>query len=114
VLGVTGDSLTDGVYMRPSPHATLMEFFPPSIFIRDMETPTRTLGVNYMAWWKDQSVCFLVGRLQTIADVKCRSFSGKKLPTPNLPQDYAAWTSQHVSIDVKAVARAVHEALSQS
>jgi hypothetical protein len=114
VLGVTGDALTDGVYMRPSPHATLMEFFPPSIFMHDMEIPTRTLGVSYMAWWKDQSVCFFVGRLRLIADLKYRSFSGKKLPTPNLPQDYAAWTSQQISVDAKAVARAVHEALSQS
>jgi len=53
-MGVYGDSLADSVFMRPSGHSTLMEFFPSDVFIRDAETAIRSLGIRYIAWWNDQ------------------------------------------------------------
>jgi hypothetical protein len=54
VMGVYGDSLADSVFMRPSGHSTLMEFFPSGFFTRDAETAVRSLGIRYIAWWNDQ------------------------------------------------------------
>lgn len=56
MLGVTGEPLADGYYMRPSPRSTLMEFFPPNIFMRDMEIPMRSIGIKYVAWWHSRYV----------------------------------------------------------
>ncbi|KAG2124454.1 hypothetical protein DEU56DRAFT_827468 [Suillus clintonianus] len=54
ILGVYGDSLADSVFMRPSGHSILMEFFPSDVFTRDAETAVRSLGIDYMAWWNDR------------------------------------------------------------
>jgi hypothetical protein len=54
VMGVYGDSLADSVFMRPSGHSTLMEFFPSGFFTRDAETAVRSLGIRYIAWWNDR------------------------------------------------------------
>lgn len=54
VLGVYGESLADSVFMRPSEHSTLMEFFPSGVFNRDTEISAHSLGVRYIGWWNDQ------------------------------------------------------------
>jgi hypothetical protein len=54
ILGVYGDSLADSVFLRPSGHSALMEFFPSDVFTRDAETAVRSLGINYIAWWNDR------------------------------------------------------------
>jgi hypothetical protein len=59
VLGVYGETLADSVFMRPSEHSTLMEFFPSGIFNRDAEISAHSLGVRYMGWWNDQYALLL-------------------------------------------------------
>lgn len=54
VLGVGNGDLLDAAFMKPSPQATLMEFFPDGRFFRDEEVVLRSRGVNYMAWWSDR------------------------------------------------------------
>lgn len=54
VLGVAHGDLLDAAFMKPSPHATLMEFFPDGRFFHDEEVVLRSRGVNYIAWWSDR------------------------------------------------------------
>jgi hypothetical protein len=54
VLGVHGNELLDSMFMKPSPHATLMEFFPTGTFTRDEELVVHSRGINYVAWWHDR------------------------------------------------------------
>ncbi|KAJ8589367.1 hypothetical protein M405DRAFT_738703 [Rhizopogon salebrosus TDB-379] len=54
VLGVYGESLADSVFMRPSGHSTLMEFFPSGVFNRNTEIAAHSLGLRYIGWWNDQ------------------------------------------------------------
>lgn len=42
--------------MKPSPQATLMEFFPADTFARDRELAAYSLGFHYVAWWGNQYV----------------------------------------------------------
>jgi hypothetical protein len=56
VLGVYGESLADSVFMRPSGHSTLMEFFPSGVFNRNTEIAAHSLGLRYIGWWNDQYV----------------------------------------------------------
>jgi hypothetical protein len=54
VIGVYGTNLADTYFMKPSPHTTLMEFFPSGYFLRDQELPVRYLGWRYIAWWNNR------------------------------------------------------------
>jgi hypothetical protein len=54
VIGIFGTNLADTYFMKPSPHTTLMEFFPSGYFSRDQELPARYLGWRYIAWWNDR------------------------------------------------------------
>jgi len=54
VIGIFGTNLADTYFMKPSPHTTLMEFFPSGYFSRDQELPARYLGCRYIAWWDDR------------------------------------------------------------
>jgi hypothetical protein len=54
VLGVHGSELLDGMFMKSSPHATLMEFFPTGTFTRDEELAIHSRGIEYIAWWHNQ------------------------------------------------------------
>ena len=54
VVGVYGTNLADTYFMKPSPHTTLMEFFPSGYFSRDQELPARHLGARYIAWWNER------------------------------------------------------------
>lgn len=87
VLGVYGDSLADSVFMRPSGHSTLMEFFPSDVFTRDAETSVRSLGISYIAWWND------------------RQFESNSLPPVARGGDHA----EEVLIDTAAVVRAIRK-----
>lgn len=58
VIGVYGAHMADSVYMPPSSRATVMEMFPPGVFIRDAEmgsgrwTVWGTLhGGRHGEWW---------------------------------------------------------------
>jgi hypothetical protein len=42
------------VFMRPSGHSTIMEFFPSGVFYRDTEISATSLGIHYTSWWNDQ------------------------------------------------------------
>ncbi|KJA13016.1 hypothetical protein HYPSUDRAFT_152040 [Hypholoma sublateritium FD-334 SS-4] len=49
VLGVHGNHLLDGLFMRPSPQSTLLELFPANTFVRDRELAVRSVGLQYRA-----------------------------------------------------------------
>lgn len=92
ILGVYGDSLTDSVFMRPSGHSALMEFFPPDVFTRDAETAVRSLGIHYIAWWND------------------RGFETDNLPPVASGSDLA----QEVQIDPASVVHAILEVVART
>ncbi|KIJ65844.1 hypothetical protein HYDPIDRAFT_27072 [Hydnomerulius pinastri MD-312] len=51
MMGVHGNGLTSLVWMKPSPRATVIEFFYPGGFAHDYEYTTRALGmVHYGVW----------------------------------------------------------------
>lgn len=54
MMGVHGNGLTSLLWMRPSPRATVMEFFFPGGFARDYEYTTRALGMVHYGFWGDQ------------------------------------------------------------
>ena len=56
VLSVFGDHLSDAVFMKRTPHSTLMEIFPPGEFNRNWETVVRSMGIRYVAWQGNQYV----------------------------------------------------------
>lgn len=56
MLGVYSTDLLDGIFMKPSPQTTLMEFFPADTFARDEELVAHSRGVRYIAWWHDRWV----------------------------------------------------------
>ncbi|KAG2156820.1 uncharacterized protein EDB93DRAFT_1247012 [Suillus bovinus] len=87
ILGVYGDSLADSVFMRPSGHSALMEFFPSDVFTREAETAVRSLGIHYIAWWND------------------RRFENDSLPPVAPGSDLA----QEIQIDPAAVVHAILE-----
>lgn len=92
ILGVYGDSLADSLFMRPSGHSALMEFFPSDVFTRDAETAVRSLGVHYIAWWND------------------RRFETDSLPLVAPGSDLA----QEVRIDPAAVVHAILEVVTRT
>ncbi|KAI6163429.1 hypothetical protein EDD17DRAFT_496283 [Pisolithus thermaeus] len=55
MLGVHGNGLTSLVWMHPSKHRTLMEFYYPGGFTPDYQYTAYTVGVNYYGWW--DNVC---------------------------------------------------------
>lgn len=55
VVGVYGAHMADCVYIPPSSRATVMEVFPPGVFIQDVEMAVRALDdVAYFAWWESR------------------------------------------------------------
>ncbi|KAG1823595.1 uncharacterized protein BJ212DRAFT_693220 [Suillus subaureus] len=92
VLGVYGDSLADSVFMRPSGHSALMEFFPSDVFTRDAETAVRSLGIRYIAWWND------------------RRFETDSLPSVAPGSDLA----QEIQIDPSSVVHAILEVVTRT
>ncbi|KAF7351266.1 hypothetical protein MSAN_01558100 [Mycena sanguinolenta] len=88
ILGVHDSNLLDSVYMQRTPHATLMEFFPPQTFAQEQELVAKSVGIRYIAWWND------------------RQFSGDKLPSISYPHQ-----GDPVPIDVSAVIAAIQQTL---
>ncbi|KAF9456415.1 hypothetical protein BDZ94DRAFT_1229680 [Collybia nuda] len=54
VIGVHGTELVDSAFMKSSPQATLVEFFPVDTFTREQEVVAHSRGVRYIAWWYDR------------------------------------------------------------
>jgi len=54
MMGVHGNGLTSLVWMRPSPRATVMEFFFPGGFAHDYEYTTGALGMVHYGFWDDE------------------------------------------------------------
>lgn len=38
--------------MPPSSRTTVMEMFPPGVFVRDVELSVGALKMQYVAWWE--------------------------------------------------------------
>jgi len=49
-MGVHGDHLLDFVFMKRSPHSTLIEMYPENKFVRDRAVIAESLGKRYIAW----------------------------------------------------------------
>ncbi|KIK91684.1 hypothetical protein PAXRUDRAFT_617656 [Paxillus rubicundulus Ve08.2h10] len=55
MMGVHGNGLTSLVWMKPSPRATVIEFFYPGGFAHDYEYTTRALGMVHYGVWGDKT-----------------------------------------------------------
>ncbi|KZO98280.1 hypothetical protein CALVIDRAFT_38694 [Calocera viscosa TUFC12733] len=58
LMGVHGNGLTSLVWMRPSPHSAVFEFFMPGGWFRDYEITARSLGIMYRGFWYDTSFSY--------------------------------------------------------
>ncbi|KZT61478.1 hypothetical protein CALCODRAFT_447436 [Calocera cornea HHB12733] len=58
LMGVHGNGLTSLVWMRPSPHSAIFEFFMPGGWFRDYEITARSLGMMYRGFWNDTSFSY--------------------------------------------------------
>jgi hypothetical protein len=87
VLGTHGDHLLDSIYLRPSQHSTVMEFFPPQGFSSKVQEFIKEAGYRYIAWQND---------LQFDSE---------------LPQGEAKLELQEVPIDVQAIITSIRSAL---
>ncbi|KAG1716205.1 hypothetical protein ID866_945 [Astraeus odoratus] len=56
MMGVHGNGLTSLVWMKPTPSATVIEFFYPGGFAHDYEYTTRSLGMKYYGVWGNECV----------------------------------------------------------
>jgi len=92
VLGVYGEHLFDSIYMKHSPHSTVMEFWPAGAFTRDVELPTTSTGLNYVAWWLD------------------KKHTDSSLPPIIHPADATAFR-QNVLVDARAIVQSIREVL---
>lgn len=90
MLGVHGNGLTSVVWMRPSKHRTLMEFYYPGGFTPDYQYTAYTVGVNYYGWWDNVS------------------FTNENLPRKAYPKGFHG---SQIPIDGVAVAKACLEIL---
>lgn len=53
MLGVHGNGLTHLLWMKPTPRATVIEFFFPGGFAHDYEFTSRALGISHYGFWGD-------------------------------------------------------------
>ncbi|KAJ7645633.1 hypothetical protein DFH06DRAFT_591344 [Mycena polygramma] len=51
MMGVHGNGLTNLIWMRPNPRATVIEFFFPGGFAHDYEWTSRALGITHYGFW---------------------------------------------------------------
>jgi len=86
VIGVYGDHMADSVYVPPSSLATVMEIFPPGVFVRDAAVSVEAVGVQYVALREG------------------RRYSVGTLPPDALPKGEDEY---EVPIDVSAVMKAI-------
>ena len=52
--------MADSVYVPPSARATVVEMFPPGVFLRDAAVSIGALDVRYVAWREARWVMFFV------------------------------------------------------
>ncbi|KAG1740796.1 uncharacterized protein EDB91DRAFT_1052980 [Suillus paluster] len=90
MMGVHGNGLTSLVWMRPSPRATVMEFFFPGGFAHDYEYTTGALGMTHYGFWGDEY------------------FTSPNTPLPAYPDGFQGTS---IPIDGAAVAKLCHERL---
>ncbi|KAG2352962.1 hypothetical protein BDR07DRAFT_1435423, partial [Suillus spraguei] len=90
MMGVHGNGLTSLLWMRPSPRATVMEFFFPGGFAQDYEYTTRALGMVHYGFWGDQY------------------FTSPETPEQAYPPGFQGTS---IPIDGAVVARLCHERL---
>ncbi|EFI27191.1 hypothetical protein CC1G_15016 [Coprinopsis cinerea okayama7 len=91
MMGVHGNGLTSLIWMKPSPRATVMEFFYPGGFAHDYEYTTRALGMIHYGFWNNTH------------------FTSPALPTPKYVPGFQG---NEIPIDGDAVARLCVERLS--
>ncbi|KIK56611.1 hypothetical protein GYMLUDRAFT_61873 [Collybiopsis luxurians FD-317 M1] len=56
ILSVQGPDILDGVFLKPSPVTTMVEFFSPDVASREHESIARALGSKYIAWSNNRFV----------------------------------------------------------
>ena len=44
--------MAESVYVPPSTRTTVMEMFPPGVFVKDVAVSVGALDVRYVAWWE--------------------------------------------------------------
>ncbi|KII95730.1 hypothetical protein PLICRDRAFT_121283 [Plicaturopsis crispa FD-325 SS-3] len=93
MMGVHGNGLTSLVWMKPSPRATVMEFFFPGGFAHDYEYTTRALGMVHYGFWDD------------------KPFTSPQTPDVLYPEGFQG---NAIPIDGAVVARLCHARLSLS
>ncbi|KAL5537168.1 hypothetical protein ACEPAF_991 [Sanghuangporus sanghuang] len=91
MMGVHGNGLTSLLWMRPSPRATVIEFFYPGGFAFDYEFTTRALGMAHFGVWDNETF--------TQPNVPNRAYYPEGFQGNEIPLDGAV------------VARLVHERL---
>ncbi|KAL5512942.1 hypothetical protein ACEPAH_3340 [Sanghuangporus vaninii] len=91
MMGVHGNGLTSLLWMRPSPRATVIEFFYPGGFAFDYEFTTRALGMTHFGVWDNETF--------TQPNVPNRAYYPEGFQGNEIPLDGAV------------VARLVHERL---
>ncbi|KAF5338912.1 hypothetical protein D9611_008684 [Ephemerocybe angulata] len=90
LMGVHGNGLTSLLWMKPSPRATVMEFFYPKGFAHDYEYTARALGMVHYGFWNNEY------------------FTSPALP---LPQYVDGFQGNSIPIDADTVARLCVERL---
>lgn len=90
MMGVHGNGLTSLIWMRPSPRATVMEFFFPGGFARDYQYTTQALGMVHYGFWGDEY------------------FTSPEIPKQAYPEGFQGTS---IPIDGAVVARLCHERL---
>ncbi|KAL5492147.1 hypothetical protein ACEPAI_3594 [Sanghuangporus weigelae] len=91
MMGVHGNGLTSLLWMRPSPRATVIEFFYPGGFAFDYEFTTRALGMTHFGVWDNET------------------FTQPKVP--NHAYYPEGFQGNEIPLDGAVVARLVHERL---
>lgn len=85
MMGVHGNGMTSLVWMKPSRHSTVMEFYIPGGFTTDYQYTAYALGITYYGWWGNVS------------------FSDENLPHRAYPEGFHG---SQIPIDGAAVAKA--------
>ncbi|KAG8221356.1 hypothetical protein J3R82DRAFT_1528 [Butyriboletus roseoflavus] len=97
MMGVHGNGLTSLVWMKPSPKATVIEFFYPKGFARDYEYTTRLLGMVHYGVWNDECVpavlrryvySFFMMSLEPARSGLDRTFTSPKVPKVAYPDGF--------------------------
>ena len=100
MIGVYGEHMADCVYVPPSEHATVMEIFPPGVFVRDAEISVAALGVRYFAWWEARWVFFF----DVVSSSDPRRQHGTEALPPVVPPSEER---SDVAIDASAMVQAI-------